>query len=315
MTTFSQSIAVGILLVLVLISCVVGVADLRFGQDFDWQVLVHSRLPRSVAILLTGASLSIAGLMLQVLFSNRFVEPSMVGTTQGAALGLLAMAIFLPSSGVFVKMLVASACGLIATLIFLRLVKRVPPSNKLLVPLIGLIYAGILSGIGTFFAYELELLQLLDVWLNGEFSGVLLGRYELLWVSLAMALVAYFSADQLTIAGLGESMATNLGLNFTQVMRLGLVVVTIIVATVVVTIGNIPFLGLIVPNIVSRFFGDNLRRSLPWVAYMGAALLLICDIIARTVNYPYEISVSLIMGVVGTLLFLYLLFSKGASRA
>lgn len=313
-----NSIAVVVLAVLTVLSCMVGVAsmtDLSNGISIDWQIFFYSRLPRSLSILLTGVSLSIAGLMLQVLFTNRFVEPSMVGTTQGAALGLLFMIVYFPSANLLLKMFVATISGLMTTLFFLRLVKRIPPSNTLMVPLIGMIYAGILSSIGIFFAYELDLLQMLDVWLNGEFSGVLLGRYELLWVSLAMTIVAYICADRLTIAGLGEAMARNLGLNYQHVMYLGLLIVTVIVATVVVTIGSIPFLGLIVPNIVSRLFGDNLRKSLPWVAYIGATLLLVCDIIARTVNYPYEISVSMIMGIVGTVIFLILLFKKGKAYA
>ncbi len=296
----------------------VGVADLHLESgisNIDWQILLHSRLPRSLAILLTGASLSIAGLMLQVLFTNRFVEPSMVGTVQGSALGLLFMIVVFPGANIFVKMIAATISGLLATVFFLHLIKRIPPSNTLMVPLIGIIYAGILGSIATFFAYTLDLLQMLDAWLNGEFSGVLLGRYELLWVSLSMAIVAYWSADRLTIAGMGETMARNLGLNYRQVMRLGLVIVTVIVATVVVTVGNIPFLGLIVPNVISRLFGDNLRQSLPKVAYTGALLLLVCDVIARTVNYPYEISVSMIMGIVGAVVFLALLFKKGANHA
>ncbi len=318
----NRIIAIFILAFFMVVSSLVGVANLHLEellhlnfQSIDWQVIYYSRIPRSLSIVLTGATLAIAGMILQILFSNRFVEPSMVGTTQGVALGLLFMTVYFPASYLIVKMTVSAMCGLIATLLFLKLIQSFVKTNALLIPLIGIIYSGILLSISTFFAVELNLLQVLDAWLNGEFSSVLLGRYELLWIALITAIVAYILADRLTIAGLGETMATNLGLNYQQVMKIGLIIVTIVVATVIVTVGNIPFLGLIVPNVISRLFGDNLRKSVPWVAYLGALLLLICDIVARIVYYPFEISVSLIMGMVGTVMFLYLLFARRANNA
>ncbi len=315
-------LAIIVLLLAILISSLVGVANLHLDkllelkyQAIDWQIIYYSRLPRSLAIVLTGVTLSIAGMILQILFANRFVEPAMVGTTQGVALGLLVMSLYFPASLLIVKMSVGAICGLLATLVFLKIIQHFVKTNTLLIPLIGIIYSGILLSISTFFAIKFNLLQSLDTWLNGEFSTVLLGRYEMLWIAFITAIVAYMLADRLTIAGLGETMAMNLGLNYQQVMKIGLIIVTIVVATVIVSVGNIPFLGLIVPNIVSRYFGDNLRKSLLWVAYCGALLLLVCDIVARVVYYPFEISVSLIMGMVGTVMFLYLLFARRANNA
>lgn len=306
-----KSLALAFISMLVLMSASVGVADLHFNQlwqgGFDYIVFFHSRIPRSLAILLTGSSLSIAGMMLQILLGNRFVEPSMVGTVQGASLGLLVMMLFFPTAGLFFKMTIATITALLATFGFLFFIRKIPPTEKMLIPLIGIIYSSIISGVAIFIAYENELLQTLEAWLHGEFSAVLLGRFELLWFSLFMAVLAYLSADRLTIAGLGESMAIGLGLNFNQTVRLGLITVSVITATIVVTVGGIPFLGLVVPNIVSRMMGDNLRWSLPWVAYFGAVLLLASDLIARLVIFPYELSVSLVLGIIGATLFLYLL--------
>lgn len=299
------------LIILVILSSFVGVANLNFAEifqgNFDWTVFLHSRLPRSLAILLTGSSLAIAGMMLQILLGNRFVEPSMVGTVQGASLGLLLMMLFFPFAGLLIKMSVATIFALGATFFFLFLVRNIPPTDKMMVPLIGIIYSGIISALAIFLAYENNLLQELEVWLHGEFSSVLLGRFELLWISFFMALIAYLSADKLTIASLGESMSKGLGLNFNQVLKFGILIVSLITSTIVVTVGGIPFLGLVVPNIVSRLMGDNLRYSLPWVAYFGAVLLLVCDIIARMVLFPYELSVSLMLGIIGAAIFLYLL--------
>lgn len=306
------------LAILTIVSMLVGVAEINwayfFTGQFDWTVLLYSRLPRSLAILLTGSSLAIAGMMMQILLGNRFVEPSMVGTVQGASLGLLLMVLLFPAAALFWKMLISALFALAATFFFWFLIRKIPPTDAMMVPLVGIIYSGIIGAASGFIAYEADLLQALESWLHGEFSAVLLGRFELLWLSLIMSILAYISADKLTIASLGQAIATGLGLNFNQVLKLGLVIVCIITATIVVTIGGIPFLGLVVPNIVSRLMGDNLRLSLPWVAYFGAVLLLVCDIIARVIIFPYELSVSLILGIVGTVLFLYLLMGKRHAR-
>ena len=248
-------------------------ADLLSGSLNDSsQVLMISRLPRTFAIVLVGASMAVAGMIMQILLKNRFVEPSMVGASQSAALA-----------------------------------RRLPPSAQLLVPLVGIIFGGVIDAVATFIAYETEMLQMLNVWQSGDFSGVLLGRYELLWATGALAAFAYVIADQLTIMGLGESVAANLGLNRDAVLWAGLLIVSLIMALVVVTVGSIPFIGLVVPNIASRLLGDKLRASLPAVALLGAALVLACDLIGRLIVFPFEIPVATVFGVVGTVLFLLLL--------
>jgi iron complex transport system permease protein len=148
----------------------------------------------------------------------------------------------------------------------------------------------------------------------GDFSGVLQGRYELLWIVAALTLVGYIAADRFTVAGMGADFTTNLGLNYRATMRLGLVLVSLISAVVVTTVGAVPFLGLVVPNIVSLLFGDNLRRAVPWTAVLGAAFVLGCDIIGRTIRYPYEVPVGMVMSVVGAIAFLALLQRGRKSR-
>jgi iron complex transport system permease protein len=172
---------------------------------------------------------------------------------------------------------------------------------------------GVISAITTFFAYRFDLLQSLNAWTTGDFSGVLRGRYELLWIAFALTALAYVAADRLTLAGMGRDFATNLGLRYRSIVSFGLIIVSMVTATIVVTVGMLPFLGLIVPNVVSMMFGDNMRRSLPWVAVLGASLVLTCDIVGRVVYYPYEVPIGTIMGIVGSALFLVLLL-KGRQR-
>lgn len=297
------------------VSLSVGVADFRWSDVFSLsdsqQVMFISRLPRTFAIVLTGASMAVAGMIMQILMRNRFVEPSMVGAGQSAALGLLLMSL-LPAAPLPVKMSVAAVAALIGMLVFMMLIRRLPPTAQLMVPLVGIIFGGVVEAVATFIAYENEMLQMLGVWQQGDFSSVLLGRYELLWITGGLAVFAYLIADRLTILGLGETVSVNLGLNRTAVLWSGLIIVALITSLVIVTVGNIPFVGLVVPNIISRLIGDRLRQSLPAVALLGASLVLLCDILGRVIVFPFEIPVSTVFGVLGTALFLWLLLRKPA---
>lgn len=274
------------------------------------QVLIISRIPRTAAVLLTGAALAVAGVIMQLLVRNKFVEPGTTGTNEAAMLGMLAATLLAPSMPVFGKMLVASVSALAGTAVFMLLARRIPPERPLLIPLAGLVYGGLLLACATFIAIQTDLLQYLGVWMSGEFSGILAGRYELLWLAGGLALLAYFAADQFTIAGLGRTVSMNLGLRYGQVLAFGIVTVSLVSALVVVTVGMLPFLGLVVPNLVSRIMGDNLRESLPVVAALGAGLLLICDILGRVLRFPYEIPAGTIFGIFGATVFLYLLLGR-----
>ncbi|WP_424926537.1 ABC transporter permease [Amaricoccus tamworthensis] len=307
------------LLLLSGVSLLTGVAHLDPRQIFAdpeaLQLLMLSRLPRTLACLLTGAGLAVAGVIMQLMVRNRFVEPGTTGTAEAAMLGLLAVTLVAPGMAIFGKMMVSAVAALIGMGGFLLLTRNLPPEQPVLIPLVGLIYSGIIGAGTTFVAWQTDLMQYLGVWMNGEFSGVLAGRYELLWLAGVLAGVAWIAADQFSIVGLGRSASLNLGLNYNQVMALGVATVAMVTAMVVVTVGLLPFIGLVVPNIVSRLLGDNLRQTLPVVAGMGAGLVLLSDVIGRLVRYPYEIPAGTVFGVVGAIVFLWLLLGRRASLA
>ena len=138
---------------------------------------------------------------------------------------------------------------------------------------------------------------------------MLRGRYEMLYLAAAAAVVAWVAADRFTVAGLGDDAARGLGLDPRAVTTLGVLLVATVSGVLTVVTGVIPFLGLVAPNVVSRLVGDNMRRSVPLVALLGAALVLLCDVVGRVVRFPYEIPLSLVMGVLGGVVFLWLLVS------
>ncbi|HLR45930.1 MAG TPA: iron chelate uptake ABC transporter family permease subunit [Deinococcales bacterium] len=314
--TFALSLA-GLLL-LAFISVGVGVFDVSLrapASADDVQrnlVLLASRVPRTLAIMLVGMSMGVAGMLMQLMSRNRFVSPSTAGTNEAAALGILIATIFLPNSSVFTKIIISSAFALAGTGLLLLILRRIPLRSPLVVPLLGIMLGGVIAALTTFIAYRYNFMQSLASWTTGDFSRVLRGRYELLWVSGGLTVLAYIAADRFTVAGMGEAFTKNLGVNYGRIVALGLTIVSLITAINVVNVGTIPFIGLVVPNVVSMVLGDNVRRAIPFLAVFGAAFVLICDILGRVIRYPYEIPIGTMVGFIGGALFLVLLFRRSA---
>ena len=311
-------LAVLAVLVLALVSLTIGAYDVSLASLFDLEdlrgnlVLLASRVPRTVAILLVGMSMGVAGMLMQMLSRNKFVSPSTAGTLEAASLGILVVTMFAPNASVLTKILVSSAFALAGTALLLLILRKVPLRSPLVVPLLGLMLGGVIAAFTTFLAYRYNFLQSLAAWTNGDFSRVLRGRYELLWLSGGLTVLAYLAADRFTVAGMGETFTRNLGVDYGRIVALGLTIVSLITAVNVVTVGAIPFIGLVVPNVVSLLVGDNVRRAIPWLAVFGAGFVLLCDILGRVLRFPYEIPIGTMVGFIGGALFLLLLLRRSA---
>src|SRR5690625_4757071 len=247
---------------------------------------------------------------MQQMTQNKFVSPTTAGSLDAAKMGVLASIIFIPSASMIGKASFAFAFTFLASLVFLKMVDKVRHRNVIFVPLIGLMFGGILSSISTFAAVNLNIVQQMNAWMMGDFSGVLEGRYELIYVSLPATILTYLYANKFTVVGMGEDMAKNLGLNYQTVMNIGLFCVSLTVSAVMIIAGSISFLGLVVPNIISIIFGDNVKKTLPLVALFGAIFLVACDVIGRLVIFPYEIPIGMMVGVIGGVIFLILLLRQ-----
>ena len=302
-------------LVLAVASIFIGVGNVSFsgllaGRSEDWLLLTNSRLPRLISIIIAGASLSISGLILQCLSRNRFVSPTTAGLEDSARFGVLLALIILPASSGWLQTSFAALTTFAGAMCFMAILNTLKHRDTVFVPLVGMMFGNIINSITVFFALQFDLLQNINAWLQGDFSSVLSGRYETLFVSIPALLLAYVFAQRFVLAGMGEDFAVNLGVNYKRTMALGLVLVSIVTAVVIVTVGTIPFLGLIVPNLVALYLGDNLKLTLPHTAVVGALLVLVCDLTGRLVIYPYEVSVSLIMGIIGSAVFLSMLLKR-----
>ncbi|QEE09652.1 iron chelate uptake ABC transporter family permease subunit [Bartonella kosoyi] len=305
-------ITITLLIFLSIFSVFVGYSDVTpsslFAADpYAWFIFWQTRLPRTISILLVGAALALSGMIMQLLTRNRFVEPSTAGTVESASLGILFIMIFLPDIPVLGKMVVATLFAMTGTLLFMFLLRRIHLKSSLIIPLTGIMLSYIIGSLTNAIADYEMLLPSLQAYLFGSFSMIIEGKYELLWLSLPLCILAYCTADRFTVASLGEDLTNNLGLNYRIVMFFGLFIVASITAVVVCTVGRIPFVGLIIPNIVSSFMGDNMRYTAPWVAISGAGLVLICDLLGRIIHPSFEVPISTIMGVIGSFIFMILL--------
>lgn len=308
---FEPKLLIGIAVVglLLVFSLFTGVYDI-FGADDGGEMFAITRIPRTIALVLAGAAMAMCGLVMQLLTQNRFVEPTTTGTTEWAGLGLLLIMIVNPEASIMAKMVAAVVAAFIGTMIFFLFLRRVSLKASLTVPIVGIMLGAVVGAISTFIALQTNMLQSLGIWFAGSFTSVLRGQYEVLWIVALVGVAVFVVADRFTVAGLGEEIATNVGLNYRQVMLLGTGLIAIATGIVTVVVGNLPFLGLIVPNVVSMFRGDDLRGNLPWVCLLGIAIVTVCDLVGRTIIMPFEIPVSLILGVVGSVVFIALLLRQ-----
>ncbi|QDP41036.1 ABC transporter permease [Radiobacillus deserti] len=286
--------------------------DLFHFSDDQLDILWISRIPRLISIIIAGVTMSICGLIMQQLSRNKFVSPTTAGTMDSARFGILVALMLFPTASLMQKMAVAFVFSLLGTFIFMSILERVKFKDAIFIPLVGLMFGNIVYSITTFFAYKNDLIQNMSAWLQGNFALIIQGRYEILYISVPLVILTYFYANRFTIAGMGEEFATNLGLNHRFVVNVGLVIVALASTVVILTVGMIPFLGLIIPNIVSMYQGDHLKKSLSHTALLGAVFVLFCDVLGRVIIYPYEIAIGVTVGVIGSGIFLYLIMRRSA---
>lgn len=304
-------LTVGILgtLLLICVSLFTGVYHVTTAAD-GWDIFFITRVPRTIALVLAGAAMAIAGLIMQLMTQNRFVEPTTTGTIEWAGLGLITAMIVIPEPTITQRMVCAVAFSFAGTMIFFLFLRKVTLKSSLVVPIIGIMLGAVVSAFSTFIALQYNLLQSLGIWFSGSFTMVMKGRYELIWIVLIVTIIAFIIADKFTVVGLGKDIATNVGINYDRIILIGVTIVAVITGVVAVVIGSLPFLGLIVPNVISMIRGDNLRTNLPWVCLAGIWTVGICDIVGRIIIAPFEIPVATILSIVGAIGFIAILLHQ-----
>lgn len=274
------------------------------------ETLFISRLPRLLAVWCTGAGMAVAGLLMQQLCANKFVSPTTGATISSAQFGILLALLFLPDSTLWERAFFAFAAALAGTWVFVWFVMKMPMKDVVMVPLVGIMFGNVIGGVTNFLAFKFDMTQALSTWLVGHFSLVLRGNYELVYMVAPLIAVAFVYAKHFNIVGMGKDFSKNLGVPYGVLLVAGLSIAAMMTASIVTVVGAISYVGLIVPNVVALFKGDDLRGTLADTALLGMVFVLACDLIGRVVIAPYELPIELIVGSLGSLLFIGLIFYR-----
>ena len=312
----SKKITIAMILLVIILSAIslfVGVMDLTGilqGDFSQLEIVFISRLPRLLAILCTGIGMSVAGLIMQQLCMNKFISPTTGATISSAQFGVLLSLIMFSGASLMQKTILAFITSILGTWIFVYMIQKIKLKDIIMVPLIGIMFGSVIGAITNYFAYKYEVIQQLQATLVGDFSLIIRGRYEIVFLVIPLVIIAFIYANHFNIVGMGENFSKNLGVNYKVVLFLGLSISALITASIVVTVGTVSYIGLIVPNIVAMFRGDNIKSSLLDIALIGALFVLACDILGRVLIFPYELPIDLISGVIGSALFIILMFKR-----
>ena len=235
-----------ILFFLTILSLFIGVSKVSITDIFHLtheqvNIIVSSRIPRTISILISGSTLALSGLIMQQMMQNKFVSPTTAGTMEWAKLGILISMIFFPQENIIIKLIFAVILSIGGTFLFVKLVQYIRFTDVIFIPLLGIMLGGIVSSLATFLALRTNTVQSVGNWLNGNFAIITSGRYEILYLSIPLLILTYIFANHFTIAGMGKDFSNNLGVNYEKIINIGLFITATITALVVVTVGTLPF--------------------------------------------------------------------------
>ena len=312
---YRRMVLIIMFLSLTVASLLIGVLHVSLKDIFQfnpetWNIIWYSRLPRTIAVILAASSMSIAGLIMQAISRNKFISPSTAGTTNAAILGVLIGYLLMGEQSIVVRSLFSFVFALFSTAIFMMMLNHIKFKNVIYVPLIGMMYGALISSIATFIAHRFNALQFLNTIGIGTFANKAAGTYELLFLVLPAIILAVIYATRFSIVGMGEDFAKNLGVSYAFVMTVGLVLISMISSLTFVMVGLLPFVGLVVPNLVSYYYGDHVKKTIIDIALFGSSFVLANDIISRLLVFPYQISISFTMGITGSIIFLWLIVRR-----
>lgn len=301
--------------VLFIASLFIGVIPISFidlinGDKDALNTLWYSRIPRTLSVVLAASSMSIAGLIMQSISRNKFISPSTAGTTNAAILGVLIGYLIMGDQSTLIRSLFSFIFALLSTIVFMLMLRQIKFKNVIYVPLIGMMYGAMISSIATFIAHRFNALQFLNTIGIGTFANKAIGTYELLYLVIPAMVIAIVYATRFSIVGMGEDFAKNLGVSYGFVMSIGLIIISMISSLTFVMVGLLPFVGLVVPNLVSYYYGDHVKKTIIDIALFGSVFVLANDIISRLIVFPFQISISFTMGISGSIIFLWLIMRR-----
>ena len=284
------------------------------GDDVLWEI----RFPRIVLAVLVGASLGCAGAAMQGSFSNPLAEPGVVGVSAGAAVGAVAQIVIgFSFGGTWSTVFAAFVGGLITVLLVYSSARANGRTEVVTLVLVGIAVnalTGAIIGLLTFYSNDAEL-RSITFWSLGSLAQATWAKVAVIApITIVGVVLANLFAKQLDLLSLGERTARHLGVNVERLRISMLVVVAILTASAVAVSGIIQFVGLVIPHIVRGLSGPGHRLLMPASALAGATILVIADLVARTIASPAEVPLGVLTALVGSPFFLWLLRKTRSSQ-
>lgn len=276
-------------------------------------IIREIRLPREIGAMIVGAALAISGAMMQGITRNPLADPGLLGLTSGANAALAITLAFIPTAnyfGIMIACFIGAALG--ATFVLgIGAIKKGGLSPLRLVlagsAVSAFLYA-IAEGVGIYFKISKDV----SMWTSGGVIGTTWGQLQVIvpFIIVGIILSLLFS-KQLTVMSLSEEVAVGLGQRTALIKVLMIVLIIILAGASVALVGNLAFIGLMVPHLIRGIVGTDYRYILPMSGIGGAAFMLIADTLGRTINAPYETPVAAIVAMIGLPFFLYIVRKGG----
>lgn len=276
-------------------------------------LLREIRLPRSLAALIVGAALAIAGALIQGLTHNPIAEPSILGLSSGAYACYAFSLVLLPNQSYLITLIVCMLGAALTGWLVLGLANhRTQGLSPMRLILTGAAISILFNALAQMIGLSFQLTKDLSMWTASGVNGVNWAQLKVIFpFGLLGGALAFYIARPLTLLALSEETAIGLGQNIRKIRLISVIAIILLTASSVALAGNLTFVGLMIPQIIRRLAGSNYQRTLPLSALTGASFLMLADTIARTIHAPYETPLIAIVSVVGFPFFIYLVKKEG----
>ena len=275
-------------------------------RNFDHRIIANLRLTRLLAALLTGAALGAAGLLLQTVIRNPLGEPHILGLNAGATLAVVVCSAIGITAGVSQPLAAALGAAALFGLVMLLASAGRAGATAMKITLCGVALSAFASAItASILILDEQTLQAMRTWLAGDLSGIRLATLQIASIpTLLGILLAGFLAPRLNILALGDRVASGLGVPVARTRVLGVIAIALLCGAAVSVAGPIGFIGLVVPHVIRRWAGQDIRTGLLLALPTGALLLLSADILARWLLAPQELATGVMTAMVGAPVFI-----------
>lgn len=321
---FMLVIGLIVLVVLLFASIRLGATDLNFKTI--WEAIIHTdddnpehiiimslRFPRAIAAILIGAALAVSGAIMQGMTRNPLGEPSILGVTAGAAFFVVLSLAFIPDGSMWVTMIASFiGAGMGVALVFVLTTVSKGGMTPVKLALAGSAITAFLTALTTGIGMKFDVSRSLSFWYAGGLSTLQDEQLKYLVPVIIIGLIiAVLLSRSISVMSLGQDVAKGLGQNTIVIQIVGTVAVLLLTGAAVSVAGTIGFIGLVIPHIVRFIVGVDYRWIIPISAVFGGILLVVADIVARTINSPFETPVGAVTALVGVPFFLYLARKEG----